>query len=131
MRRSLPTGMDRHRFSKQHYNNHPVKGSNPRQFKVSGSKDAVSKELANLRSQELKGDIKILGLKNDLVNFDKMNLPRDEDKIILAIAQLTNSVLMTADQVLKDRALLEERPTIFIPARVFGKIKVIEEVRNP
>lgn len=101
------------------------------QFKGKGSKDAVSKELANLRSRELKGNFKIIGLKNELVDLDKVNLTRDEDKIILAIAQLTNSVLITADQVLKDRAIMAQRPTIFIPARVFGKIKVIEELRNP
>ncbi len=101
------------------------------QFKGKGSKDAVSKELANLRSRELKDNIKIIGLKNELFDLDKENLTRDENKIILAIAQLTNAVLITADQVLKDRAIIAQRPTIFIPARVFGKIKVIEELRNP
>lgn len=101
------------------------------QFKGSGSKRAVSEELANLRSQESNGKIEIIGLKSDLVNLEKMDLDRDEDKIILTIAHLTNSVLITADQVLKDRAIMEERPTIFVPPRVFGKIKVIEEVRNP
>lgn len=97
------------------------------QFKGTGSKKAVSEELRNLRMLERKGICRIVGLKNNVINLDT----RDEDKIILDLAQLTNSVLLTGDLVLRDRALVVKRPTIFIPPKVFGKIKIIEEVRNP
>jgi len=101
------------------------------QFKGKGNKDKVSQELMNLRRLEQDNKIKIISLKTDLINLNELNLPRDEDKVILKIANLTNSVLVTGDQVLKDRAILENRPTIYIPAKIFGELKIIEEVRNP
>lgn len=97
------------------------------QFKGTGSKKAVSQELRNLRMLEQKEICKIVGLKNNVINIDT----RDEDKIILDLAQLTNSVLLTGDRVLRDRALVVKRPTIFILPEVFRKIKIIEDVRNP
>jgi rRNA-processing protein FCF1 len=54
-----------------------------------------------------------------------------EDDIILKIAKLTNSILITGDSNLKDNALLNNRPTIFIHPKDSKKIKIIEKVRRP
>ena len=101
------------------------------QFKGSGKKEAVSKELANLRIAEGQNRVRILALKEKLFEISSESLSKEEDKILLRLANLTNSILVTSDQVLKDRALMDNRPTIFIPAEVFSQIKMIDEVRNP
>lgn len=101
------------------------------EFKGKGNKEAVSKELKTLRSLEKKELIKIVRIEDNIIKFEITNLGKEEDKIILTLAQLTNSVLLTGDQVLRTRALIKKRPTIYIPAEVFAKIKIIEEIRNP
>jgi hypothetical protein len=94
-------------------------------FKGSGSKKSLSSELKELRGLEGEGKIKLLSIQQDPTNVT------DEDKKILALSQLTNSILVTADQVLKDRALMDKRPTVYLPAEAFGQIKMLDEVRNP
>jgi len=100
------------------------------QFKGSGNKDAVSSELDMLRALEKMGKIRLNNLAVLPVKIDP-SLFKEEDKMILELAQLTNSILLTSDQILKDRSVMQERPTVYIPPEVFGKIKMIQEVRNP
>jgi len=50
---------------------------------------------------------------------------------ILEIAHLTNSVMVTCDENFKDRALLANRPTIYIHPDLLSQVKIIEEVRTP
>jgi len=100
------------------------------QFKGPSRKDAVSDELTNLR--ELEKDSKItLNTFTGLPLTIDLSILKDEDKVILELAQLTNSILMTSDKVLKQRAGLQERPTIYVSPDDYGKIKVIEKVRTP
>lgn len=56
--------------------------------------------------------------------------PEEEDKVILDFAQFTNSILITADNVFKERAVMQGRPTIYVNPSDFGKLKMIEEVRT-
>ncbi len=53
-----------------------------------------------------------------------------EDNIILEIANLTNSILLTGDMNLKDKAFLDKRPTIYIHPKDAKKIKQIHETRK-
>ncbi len=94
-------------------------------FKGAGSKKALSSELKELRSLEDNGKIKLLTIQQDPTSI------ADEYKKILALSQLTNSILLTADGLLKDRALMDRRPTVYLPADAFGQIKMLDEVRNP
>jgi len=100
------------------------------QFKGSGKKNSVSEELDILRTLERGGKIKINNLSTLPIKVDLGNLG-DEDKVILGLAQLTNSVLVTSDKNMRDRALIQERPTVYISASDFGRLKMIREVRGP
>ena len=100
------------------------------QFKGPSRKDAVSDELTSLRASEKDGKIALNTLTGLPLTIDASIL-KDEDKVILELAQLTNSVLLTSDKVLKQRAALQERPTIYVSPDDYGKIKVIERVRTP
>lgn len=97
-------------------------------FKGSSLKKAVSAELDNLRKLEERGLIKINTFSNLPVNIThKLD---DEDKTILDFARFTNSILLTSDEVFKERALMLGHPTIFIHPDDFGKLKMIEDVRT-
>jgi rRNA-processing protein FCF1 len=98
-------------------------------FKGSGSKNAISEELGNLRKIAEKGSITINTFSNMPMAY-RTATPDDEDKVILEFAHFTNSFLMTSDKVFKERAIMEGRPTIFISPEDFGKLKMIEEVRT-
>lgn len=54
----------------------------------------------------------------------------DEDRIILVFAHFTNSIVLTADSILRDRAIMEGRPTIFINAQGFEEQKKIKRTRT-
>ena len=98
-------------------------------FKGTGSKDAVSEELESLRKIAEKGGFGINTFSNIPITYHTTS-PEDEDKVILDFAQFTNSILMTADNVFKERALMQSRPTIYVNPKDFGKLKMIEEVRT-
>jgi len=97
-------------------------------FKASGFKKAISDELDTLRKLEETGLIKINTFSN--LPISVAHTLKDEDKIILDFARFTNSILLTSDEVFKERALMLGHPTIFILADDFGKLKMIEEVRT-
>lgn len=98
-------------------------------FKGSSQKSAISEELDNLRKIAEKGSITINTFHNMPFAY-QTKTPEDEDKVILDFAHFTNSFLMTSDKVLKERAVMEGRPTIFVNPDDFGKLKMIEEVRT-
>ncbi len=100
------------------------------QFKGSGNKHAVTSELDSLRALEKLGKIRLNNLSSLPMKIDP-SLFKEEDKMILELAHLTNSILLTSDQILKDRSVMQERPTVYVPPDVFGKLKMIQEVRNP
>lgn len=98
-------------------------------FKGTGSKDAISEELESLRKIAENGAFSINTFSNIPMTY-RTTSPEEEDKVILDFAQFTNSILMTADNVFKERALMLGRPTIYVNPKDFGKLKMIEEVRT-
>jgi len=99
-------------------------------FKGSSNKGAVSEQLEDLRALEEAGKIKINNLSALPVKIDSSNF-QEEDKVILELSHLTNSILITSDKLLKDRAIMQDRPAVYISPDDFGKIKMIQQVRNP
>jgi rRNA-processing protein FCF1 len=99
------------------------------QFKGSGNKTAVSAELDDLRALERSGKIRMNSLSALPMQIDTSGF-KDEDKVILGLAHLTNSVLITSDKIMKERAVAQERPTVYINPDDFGKIKMIQETRT-
>lgn len=94
-------------------------------------KQGASREITKLRKLERKHNIVIFNC-ND--GFDapstKTEFQKVEDDVILKIANLTNSILLTGDGNLKDKALLNKRPTIYIHPKESKQVKIIERVRK-
>jgi rRNA-processing protein FCF1 len=100
-------------------------------FKGTGSKDAISEELESLRKIAEKGASSIsINTFSNLPMTYRTTSPEEEDKVILDFVQFTNSILMTADNMFKERALMQGRPTIYVNPKDFGKLQMIEEVRT-
>ena len=98
-------------------------------FKGTGSKNAISEELNELRKITEKKSISINTFSSIPVMY-RTTTPEEDDKVILDFAQFTNSILMTSDNVFKERAVMQGRPTIYVNPSDFGKLKMIEEVRT-
>jgi len=99
------------------------------QIKGTGLKNSVVEELNDLRKLTKTNSISINTFPNLPLTYTIKN-KEDEDKVILDFAHFTNAVLLTGDNVLKARALMESRPTVFVPPEDFGKIKAIDETRT-
>jgi len=101
-------------------------------FLGKGQKKAVSEELNALRQFANDNKVSILNYKDGFeLPVSREQFEIEEDDKILEIAHLTNSVMITCDRNFKDKALLANRPTIYIPADILEKIKIIEEIRTP
>lgn len=101
---------------------------------ILGAKEGsgASSEIARLRQFENDKKINIFNCKDGLpVPSTKGEFQEKEDESILEIANLTNSILLTGDKNLKDRAMLNKRPTIYIHPKESKQIKIIKEVRSP
>ena len=94
-------------------------------------KKGASNEIERLRGLEKDNKITIFSSKDGLPIPTKEEFQSREDDDILEIANLTNSILFTGDENLKDKATLVKRPTIYIHPSLSGHIKIIEETRNP
>ncbi len=98
----------------------------------SNKKKGAINEIEKLRSLENKQKITIFSSREGIeIPPSKKEFQQEEDNIILEIANLTNSILLTADETLKEKAVLNDRPTIFIHPRESKKLKIIDDVRNP
>lgn len=100
-------------------------------FLGSAQKEAASIELTNLRKLEQTGKLKIINYKDGVRPPTSKEEFQAEDNRILEIAHLTNAILVTSDKNQRDKALIGSRPTIYIPGEILGKLRIIEEVRNP
>ena len=95
-------------------------------------KKAISEELGVLRKLANQNRISILNYNDGFpVPSSREQFESEEDDKILEIAHLTNSVMITCDGNFKDKALLANRPTIYIQPDMLEQIKIIEEVRTP
>lgn len=95
-------------------------------------RSGASNEIDRLRKLENEKKITIFNCKDGLeVPSTKEEFQKNEDDSILAIANLTNSILFTGDKNLKNKAMLNKRPTIYIQPKESKQIKLIKEVRRP
>ena len=95
-------------------------------------KKAISDELGVLRKLANENRISILNYNDGFpILPSREQFESEEDDKILEIAHLTNSVMITCDGNFKDKALLANRPTIYIQRDMLEQIKIIEEVRAP
>lgn len=95
-------------------------------------KKAISDEIGVLRKLANENRISILNYNDGFpIPSTRERFESEEDDKILEIAHLTNSVMITCDGNFKDKALLANRPTIYIQPDMLEQIKIIEEVRTP
>jgi rRNA-processing protein FCF1 len=95
-------------------------------------KEAASSEIHTLRRMEQQERLKIINYKDGIgPPPNREQFQAEEDNRILDIAHLTNSILVTCDRNLRDKALVGNRPVVYVPGEILGKLKIIEEVRNP
>lgn len=90
-------------------------------------KSGISNEITKLKSLEDGGRIKVMhyGDANDKESIEKML--HKEDEIIGRIADETNAILVTGDNLFKSNRELDNRPVISIPQRLDIDIKTIHE----
>jgi predicted PilT family ATPase len=95
-------------------------------------KRAISEEIGVLRRLAGENKVSILNYNDGFpMPLTREQFESEEDDKILEIAHLTNSVMVTCDGNFKDKALLANRPTIYINPDLLNQVKVIEEVRTP
>lgn len=96
------------------------------QFLGSSKAKGASREIESLRNLEAKGVIALLLLP---VGDKKYIKPEDfgaqEDDFMLDFARATNSILFTADQNLRQKALLGKRPVVYVSPEIIGKLKAL------
>ena len=93
---------------------------------------AFRAELEALRQLEKGGDISIFSFEDHLdIPRDATEFGRTEDRCLLEISKNTNSILITADNNLKERSILDDRPVIFLSGPAIHALKLLEEIRTP
>jgi len=97
----------------------------------SGKRTGASNEITRLQRYSQEGKITIINCKDGHPVPPMEQLDAVEDDIILEIAKLTNSILFTQDAIMKGKALIKKRPTIYLNPEDAGKIKIIAQVRSP
>lgn len=85
-------------------------------------------EIDKLKELEAKRKIDILYCSYEMPEIKTRNeLIAREDDLILEIAVITNSILLTSDKGLKDKASSVKQPVIYFPAKYQKEIKDIAE----
>jgi len=77
--------------------------------------------------------------KISIFNFeDNIDIPKtreefdvNEDRNLLEIAKITNSLIITSDINFKDQAILAKRPVIYLDPDTVSNVKVLHETRIP
>jgi rRNA-processing protein FCF1 len=93
---------------------------------------AFRAELGALRQLENSGEISIFSYNDHLdIPSDATEFGKTEDRCLLEITKNTNSILITADNNLKERSMLDDRPVIFLSDKAIHAIKLLETVRTP
>jgi rRNA-processing protein FCF1 len=94
-------------------------------------KEMATRELEALRKYAESGKISIFMCKDGEQIPSREEFDAKEDQIILNIAKLTNSILFTTDNVMKERAMLQKRPTIYMHPQYSKHLAMVADVRNP
>ena len=83
-------------------------------------------EIKKLKELETERKIDIINCNYEITNIKtKRELIAREDDIILEIAIITNSILFTSDNGLRDKASSVKQPVIYFPAKYQKNIKDI------
>jgi hypothetical protein len=90
----------------------------------------ASRELESLRKLKDQGIILILYVEASKKYDSPESFEKDEDDFILEQAKLTNSILVTSDSNLKDKAIFAQRPVILIPQEIVKNLKHLEEIKG-
>jgi predicted PilT family ATPase len=92
-------------------------------------KTGISNEISKLKSLEGENKIKVMnyGEVDDDESVGKML--SHEDEKLAEISDMTNSILVTSDNLFKSNRELENRPVILIPGKIQEAIKTIHEAR--
>lgn len=90
-------------------------------------KKGISKEIDTLRSYENKYGFSIYNCHYENHIFNKEILEDQEDNIILKLAHMTNSILFTQDNILKSKAIVQKRPTLYLDSEQSKNLKKIIE----
>ncbi len=89
----------------------------------------ASNEITRLTDLEKDAKIIIFNCTDGVKYPTKEEFDQKEDDKILEVANLTNSILLTGDRNLKDKAILKKRPTIYIHPKNAEQIKHIHETQ--
>ena len=94
-------------------------------------KKTVSEEIDQLRELEKQGLVSIKPFKDDReIPASRVEFNIEEDPTLIEIADITNSIFITADINCKDQALLRKRPVIFIDDATTRSTKMLHELRT-
>lgn len=91
-------------------------------------KSSVTTEITALKNLESNGKISVRDFNDKNDNMTEL-LPKEDD-VIIEISDLTNSILVTGDGIMKSKAQIKNRPVIFIDARYHLNIKNLNNVRT-
>lgn len=95
-----------------------------------GKKAGVSEEVTALKSLETQGKIKVIDYDDKYNDSDVKNYLSQEDNYLSDISDITNSILITGDNILKSKVQLKNRPVIFIHPKHQSSIKTMYETRK-
>lgn len=95
-----------------------------------GKKAGVSEEISALKSLEGQEKIKVIDYDDKYNESDVKNYLSQEDNYLSDISDITNSILITGDNILKSKVQLKNRPVIFIHPKYQSPIKTMYETRR-
>lgn len=95
-----------------------------------GKKAGVVEEINALKSLESQGKIKVIDYDDKYNESDVKNYLSQEDNYLSDISDITNSILITGDNILKSKVQLKNRPVIFIHPKYQSPIKTMYETRK-
>jgi rRNA-processing protein FCF1 len=82
--------------------------------RVKKERGGIAEELKEVRRLVSEGNTRLLFIPENIIRVPKDYANTQEDKVVLELADITNSILITGDKNLRERAALQRRPTIFV-----------------
>jgi hypothetical protein len=93
-------------------------------------KTGIVNEISKLKELETQGKIKIFNFADEMDPQMSEEILKEEDIKLAKISDLTNSILVTADNLFRGNRELENRPVILIPGKILDDIKTIHDTRS-
>jgi predicted PilT family ATPase len=82
--------------------------------RVKKERGGIAEELKDIRRLASERNTRLLFIPDNIIRVQKDYVNTQEDKVVLELADITNSILVTGDKNLRERAALQCRPTIFV-----------------